>query len=526
MSQDNDLPGLLKPRRLLHGEITYHEAKEQESNILHQLGYTDERDRFFNHLHQNRKSIAILTAHHLGLSSTASCRVVDVKDWIHGSFNVCIRVDINTGRGQDPERQVMIRFPLPYRVRESSPPDNADEKVRCEVGTYAWLQENSPTVPIPHLYGFGLAAGQTFTHLDNLPFLTRIFHRARRRVLSWFGYPLPSQYVQHQSKDQVALGMPYLLIEYIKPSRGKMLAESWEDGRSNLQLRKNLFHGISRIMLAMAHTPLLRIGSFVLDEAGYLTSSRPLTCNIQQLENEDIPVHMRQDATHTTVDSYINDILAIHESRLRHQPNAVNSVEDGLYQTSALMVMRSVWSCFFRQDLLRGPFFMSLTDLNQTNIFVDDNWNIACLIDLEWACSQPVEMIHPPYWLTNEAIDSISADYEKLHRKFMEAFAEEETRAELPFSLHAILQQGWERGTFWYSLALSSPPAALFKIFYDYIQPKFSTVHDDPAFWRITMPYWTFDAYEFIKQKVKDREQYDVLLREAFGRESSQAQSL
>lgn len=296
-----------------------------------------------------------------------------------------------------------------------------------------------------------------------------------------------------------------------------MLSETWETGRHDPKLRTNLFHGLSRIILDLARTPLPRIGSFVLDDKGCLSlSNRPLTLEVQQLENEHIPVDIPRDVTHSTVDSYINDILAAHESRLCNQPNGINSVEDGFYQTSALMVMRSVWSCFFGRDLRRGPFFLSLTDLNQTNILVNDRWDIKCLIDLEWACSHPVEMIHPPHWLTDESIDLITKDdYENLHKEFMHVFAEEEAQIKPPILISPILQQGWEKGTFWCSLALSSP-TALFKIFYDYIQTRFSQTHDDPAFWRITMPYWRFNAFEFIEQKVRDKEQYDASLREAF----------
>ncbi|KAH8429866.1 uncharacterized protein LDX57_007538 [Aspergillus melleus] len=296
-----------------------------------------------------------------------------------------------------------------------------------------------------------------------------------------------------------------------------MLSDTWEEGRHDPELRSNLFHGLSRIILTLARTPLPKVGSFTLDENGYLRlNNRPLTLEIQQLENEQIPVDIPRNVTHTTVDSYLNDMIAFHESRLRHQPNAVNSLEDGFYQTAALMVMKSVWSCFFRREFLRGPFFLSLTDLNQSNLFVDDNWNITCLIDLEWACSHPVEMIHPPYWLTSQAIDLVNSDeYKNLHAEFMAAFADEELQIRPPISLHSVLQQGWERGTFWYALALSSP-TALFSIFYDHIQPMFSKTHDDPAFWRITMPYWTFNTFSFIEQRVKDKEEYDVSLREAF----------
>lgn len=125
-------------------------------------------------------------------------------------------------------------------------------------------------------------------------------------------------------------------------------------------------------------------------------------------------------------------------------------------------------------------------------------------------------MIHPSHWLTNEAIDLISVDdYKVLHGEFMNAFAQEEKSLELPFPIFPVLKQGLERGTFWCSLSLASP-TALFKIFYDYIQPKFSKTHDNPAFWRITMPYWTFNTFAFIEHKVKDKEKYDISLREAF----------
>lgn len=162
MSQDqgHDSATPLKPRRLLRGEITYSAAKEQDANILHELGYRDKKIQFFTYLYRNRKLIQKLIARHLGLASADACRVVEVEDWIHGSFNVCIRADIVDPNG-DIKRQVMIRFPLPYRIGESFCPGNADEKVRCEVGTYVWLKENCPNIPIPHLYGFGLSSGKS-----------------------------------------------------------------------------------------------------------------------------------------------------------------------------------------------------------------------------------------------------------------------------------------------------------------------------------------------------------------------------
>lgn len=88
------------------------------------------------------------------------CHLANPEQWMHGSFNICIRVDID-GRGQISGKQAIIRFPLPYRVGESTCPGNEDEKILYEAGTYPWLQENCPSVPIPQLYGFGLSTGQT-----------------------------------------------------------------------------------------------------------------------------------------------------------------------------------------------------------------------------------------------------------------------------------------------------------------------------------------------------------------------------
>lgn len=145
--------------RLLRGDITYSAAKEDETNVLHKLAYWDQRIKFFDHLDRNRDLIRAVTAHHLGLGSIERCRVAERDDWLHGSFNLCIPIAIDNWR-EHPNKRVIIRFPLPYRVGEAFRPGNADEKLRCEAGTYTWLQQNCPSVSIPHLYGFGLSKGQ------------------------------------------------------------------------------------------------------------------------------------------------------------------------------------------------------------------------------------------------------------------------------------------------------------------------------------------------------------------------------
>lgn len=187
-----------------------------------------------------------------------------------------------------------------------------------------------------------------------------------RWVLAWLGYAVPSRFVQIYNKVPAPLSAGYILIESIGRSRSKMLSELWEECRHDARLRMNLFRGLSRTPLSLTRTPLPRIGSFILDNKGYQRlNNRPLTLQVHQLENEQIPSDIPRVVTHISVDSYINDLLSLHESRLCHQPNAVSHLEDGFYQTSALMVMRSIWPCYFRRESLRGPFFLALTDIHQ-----------------------------------------------------------------------------------------------------------------------------------------------------------------
>ena len=72
---------------------------------------------------------------------------------------------------KSPDKQLIIRFPLPYRIGENTHPGNADEKVRCEAGTYAWIEENCADITIPKLYGLRLSTGQTVcSHLMHREF--------------------------------------------------------------------------------------------------------------------------------------------------------------------------------------------------------------------------------------------------------------------------------------------------------------------------------------------------------------------
>lgn len=158
-----------------------------------------------------------------------------------------------------------------------------------------------------------------------------------------------------------------MVIDHIEPADAEMLSSTWETKRQDERARTNLFRGLSRIMLTLAKLPLQRIGSFTMDNQGVISlTNRPLRLQLHQLENEG------------------------------HQLNAANDEADCLAQMAVLSTFRTILPLFVRRDLRSGPFILTLTDINTSNIFVDEKWNIKYLIDLEWACSLPIEMLHPP----------------------------------------------------------------------------------------------------------------------------------
>jgi len=177
--------------------------------------------------------------------------------------------------------------------------------------------------------------------LESLPFFTRSFHRLRRWVMQLLNYGQPTRFTLEQAECSPISDMPYLLIEYIQPEEGQMLANTWEEGRHNPELRTNFYTSLSRIMVTLARIPLPKIGSFVIDDYGYLRlENRPLTKEIHQLENEGIPLDIPRDVTYTDTCSYVNALLSYHDKKLRHQPNAIFSFGDGLSQTCALTATR------------------------------------------------------------------------------------------------------------------------------------------------------------------------------------------
>ncbi|KAL8826849.1 MAG: hypothetical protein Q9170_007247 [Blastenia crenularia] len=528
MSTDTKICSSPKALRTLTGEITLDFALEEEHDMLRRLTYWDQREYFVFDLRHHSAAIEDVVSYHLGLGSTGSCRLAPQNDWIHGSFNMCIPVYVRHP-GTLTEKRVMIRFPLPYRIGEEFFPGNADEKLRCEAATYIWIKENCPEVHIPQLFGFGFGGDQCFTSLDLLPWYLRFSEYIRRQLRSLFSYPELCPYICHRQPHSLDNG--YLLIDYIEESDGVMLSKSWEENQHDQSRRANLFRDMSRVILSLGRIPLPRIGSFTIDNTGRMSlTNRPLTVQLHMLENGNIPTNIARRDTYTAMEPYMLDLLGYHDSRLRHQPNSINNELDGRGQMASITGMRAVLPHFVDRDLRYGPFLFTLTDMHQSNIFVDKDWNIKYLIDLEWACSLPMQMQSPPHWLTSQGVDNLTGEklveYDGVRKEFMEAFEDEEIsqresalpegKIGLPLLRTKCMKRTWETGGFFYFFALELT-VGLFNLWGNNIAPRFSDASNlEDRVNKILAPYWSRDAKDVVTAKIKDRQDYAKQLRATF----------
>lgn len=302
-----------------------------------------------------------------------------------------------------------------------------------------------------------------------------------------------------------------------------MLSVPWDEKRNDEKRQENLQRSLARIMVSLARVPLPRIGSFRLDEGGYLhLINRPLSIATAMHENEGIPHDLPRDKTFSNADDFVLEHVTTFESRLIHQPNAVNGRHDALRQMTSFVAARSILPQLFRRDLCDGPFVFQVTDLHRSNIFVDNNWNITSIIDLEFSGSLPIEFLETPYWLTGKLVDEVDpVEFEPIQDKFLEYVRQEEQLqgcAGRTEPIASIIQQAWTNGAFWATTALSGP-ITFTNTFYDRILPDcFSFTDDDfrEADYSFFARMWRPGAQDIVDKKLQDLEGYTERLKAEF----------
>ncbi|KAK3335106.1 hypothetical protein B0T19DRAFT_113 [Cercophora scortea] len=496
---------------------TYESASKEEFNVISRLAHAPAVNALADSLWRQRASIEALTRQHLGLSSHDSCTVLDRSEWIRGGFNICVVLAVSCGGRSS---KVVFRCAMPHKLAEARHPGTVDEKLGCEAGSYVWMQERCPGIRIPHLHGFGFSDGRHFTHVRHRPVWTRISHMFRRCVYGLLQYPLISQYIPLRiTATNHRVPSAYVLLEYIDPAIGQMLSNTWNKHREDPARRQRLFQGMSKIMLSLARLPQPRIGAFQFNNDGTITlSKRPLCCTIMLLENDGAPRTMQGNDTYTCTDAYASDMLTFHDNRFLNQPNAIYSEDDCRAQMAVKTLLRAFAHQYIKREYRCGPFLLQLTDFHASNIFVDDEWNITCLVDLEWLCALPPEMLNVPHRLTGCCVDEIEGEkyheFDKVRREFMDAFREQESRTKVnhEVTISGLMQHMWESKGMWFWYCLSSVNAMYIILDGHLCRPgSFPSSAE-----KVVSRFWCQDPEAVVQKKLADRKAYDAELASIF----------
>jgi hypothetical protein len=220
-------------------------------------------------------------------------------------------------------------------------------------------------------------------------------------------------------------------------------------------------------------------------------------------------------------------MLVYQDNRLRKQPNSILGRPDGIFQLSALAALRALQPVFWGQKSRTDKFVLTLPDLHQSNIFVDDNWNIVSVIDFEFAPIQPQQMVGVPHWLSGKGFDELVGpdldEYKELHDRFVEILGEEETARQQGHNFSQRLKDDWHTGKLWCNAALRSSNAFPL-VFEQHLQPRFYPKFDPDVDGLALMRLWGQDCEEFITAKLQDKAQYEERVRAIFA-QSEQLQS-
>ncbi|RDA91278.1 hypothetical protein CP533_6325 [Ophiocordyceps camponoti-saundersi (nom. inval.)] len=461
----------------------------EESNFLLSLRHQVAAKKFRVWLWEQRESIEAVVRHQLGLRRHEACTVLPPDSWIQGGFNLCVLVRVDS-------RRVVFRCPMAHKLAEHHHPGTVDEKVGCEVAAY-------------------------FTHVSKRSFFVRAYSAFRRWIHRFLRYPLLSNYRRNVSVP--AIDTAYMLMEYIGPETGQMLSCTWPLHRHDTDRRARLYRGMSRIMLSLARIPQPRIGSFRFNTAdGTISlSNRPLTCTMMLFENSGTPRTMQTGQLYQNTDGFVSDMLTLYDAHFLHDPHAVRNADDARERMTIRTLLRAVAHHFISTERRDGPFLLQLTDFHQSNVFVDDEWNVTCLMDLEWICALPADMLSVPYWLTGCSIDTIVDDeyatFDEARREFLLIMDEEagNVPAEHGLCVTSVMRSVWESKGVWFWACLRSINAWLF-VFEDHIGKRFGAGGDLVGELKLVSTFWREGVEGLVEAKVREEERYQAELLAVF----------
>lgn len=311
-----------------------------------------------------------------------------------------------------------------------------------------------------------------------------------------------------------------MLIDFIDKDTSTMLSNTWRQQKHDEEKKQHLISQLSCMMLSLARIPQSRIGSLRFNENGSISlASRPLFCANTILEAEGAP--KMEERMYESTGQLLRALYDFRTGAFRSQPNAVYDEEDCRLQMSYMLLLQSILPSVV--DLqYPGPFILQFTDLHASNIFVDADWNITGIIDLDFICSLSPDMLCMPSWLCVDDLDDISrnrGEFAASYDSFLQTFAAAEKKQQHHSTLLAdTMRQAWHSGAYWVYYSFISVNAMVIMVS-DHIFPIFgfeSTLDEEEAFFRSLSHFWCRNSEQFVQRKMKEKVQYDLDLQNHF----------
>ncbi|KAG6003912.1 hypothetical protein E4U21_001590 [Claviceps maximensis] len=500
-----------------HEPLTFQQALSEDFNVVQRHHQVAQVQQQYGLLWSQKETIAAIVKAQLGLQKEAKCAATPPQEWIRGKFNICIPVDVESRRFSG---KVMMRCPMPSSLADSYHSGRVTERLRSEVGAHAWLQQNCPDIRIPQLYGFSIL-DHHFTTESQLPWQSRLPRALLRWFRSFFRLPSLSQYAPMSIPAQ--LSSQYMLMEFIGPDTGRLLSDSWNEHGDDLLRRRRLFRGIAHIVLSLSRIPQPRIGSFKFhDDCSITLTSRPSLAVATLIENSGAKPSIHSEDTYTCTEPFVADMITLQDNYLTSNESAADDEADCRGHMAIRTLLRALSHNYVKRELRNGPFLLQLTDLHPSNIMVNDQWDITCLLDVAWLCALPAEALSAPHWLTGCQIDELVdtkecnnlTEYNAARREFMQVLREEESNERLAWPLSDIMEDMWQSSGVWFWHCLNSVNAAYYLVA-EHLCPQFSStlsIKVEETF----SQFWKEDVHEHIDRKLIDFQNYERDLRRLF----------
>ncbi|KAI5464325.1 hypothetical protein BGZ63DRAFT_401282 [Mariannaea sp. PMI_226] len=502
-------------------DLTYQEVVDSPDDFIRDQNQEDEKSIFTRFIWKNRSLIKLFVFLHLKLDSGAGFTfyIPNPDLWEYGRFNISFPIEVREFN-DNINVAVWFRIPIPYALGEDENPGNVEEKVRIEAGSRLWMRENCPTVPLPHLYGFGFADDRHFTHTEPEAQEqdeedAQFSHSFQLILAERFAERRLTQYVRN---GKFKAPFSYLIYHY---GPGVKLTTKM-DANVDPDLYKNLFFSISNILLAMASVPQEKIGSYSFQDDGTIAlTGRPHFAAFTQLEAAGIEPAINRGDTYNNTEAFFGDLIRSQRNRLIDYRNAVRNEQDAKEQLGAIAVLRSIANRFIKPKLRKGPFVMQMTELDMNHFVVNDNWNIVSLLELDFMASLPVEMFQEPHWMTGRLVDMDCEDFYtqcEMRGTFLEVFRPMEEAAkplqDYDICLHNLMQQQHMSGASWFwDSAISLNGVS------DFVRRNSSHMSfpaEGPGLFDLAYKFWGPDADDLITRKLADRSDYLQKLRSWF----------